>query len=1130
MWIRRPVFTIYYSNDLDVQKNILLTLMQDTLDDPFQSDVILVQSPGMAQWLQWKIAEQQGISSNIKFPMPASFIWQQYVDNLPNTEEQSQFNKASMTWRLMRLIPEHLEQVEFQSLRHYLSSSHQAEQQKLYQLAYQIADLFDQYLVYRPEWIACWERGDEATMMAQLERKLKDTRLPIGNAFSQDVKWQAILWRALVADILAESGQTVPLHRAYLQTQFLQFLQTQHPVNLPPRLFIFGISALPKGYLEIFYAMSRYCEVHLFFTNGCREYWGDLIDPRFMQRLSQMQRTGYHTALPIPVFHHTDNARFESSYDHEHLFEGHPLLSSWGKLGRDFLYLLTELEQLEGVRSIDAYTELTSQHLLSQVQARILHLEGKQGLNLAENDRSLTFHSCHSPMREVEVLHDYLLHLFQQDSTLTPKDIVVMVADIDKYTPYIQAVFGQYNQVAQRQIPFSISDNRLSENDVLIASFIHLLALKESQFSAEDILALLDIPAIRNRFQIELMELEQIRHWVAHAGIRFGVEKEQGKQEKNTNSWQAGLERMLLGYAMREENGIWQGNLGFDPCYGLQGQLAGRLAEFIARLSAWYQFLQTPQPIEKWQQHLLTLLTDFFAEDETNITTLLYIQETIVQMVTDIQQTHFDQPLSSEVVSDVLSALLEDEPNSMKFLAGKVNFCTLLPMRSIPFKVVCLLGMNEGDYPRQQTPNSFDLMQYDRRKADRFRRDDDCYLFLEALLSAQEAFYVSFVGRSIVDNQSKPPSVLVSQLIDYLVDKLPSAETQDWQARLIEQHPMTAFSPDNFRGENGSFANQWLPLANIQKQERADFVQPIAQTVLAEDREIALADLIAFIQHPVAFFFKRHLGVSFAKQEERIEDSENFTLDGLMRYQINEQLLYCDEEKSAEVLAQLKVKGMLPRGEFAQIFALQQQEDIAALKTTVADYLKQEAHVVEVDLTIPSGYGDIRLIGQLDQLYAQRRVMWRVGQIQEKHLIENWVYYLIQCAMLALHEPPIYYGKNGQATFQALCASGALSVKEIALAQLQIYVESYLQGYQQMQMVPMKNIQRYLEAYGHTETPDFEMIRTLLHHLAEGDYASDGDIYWQRVLAQQVLDEERLNAIGERTTSWFKLMFEQLEK
>ncbi|MDP9499568.1 exodeoxyribonuclease V subunit gamma [Bisgaard Taxon 45] len=1124
------MFTIYYSNDLDVQKNILLTLMQNTLDDPFQSEVVLVQSPGMAQWLQWKIAEQQGISSNINFPMPASFIWQQYVENLPNTEEQSQFNKSAMIWRLMRLIPIHLEQAEFQSLRHYLSSSHQTEQHKLYQLAYQIADLFDQYLVYRPEWIACWERCDESSMIAELEDKVKQANRSIGTLFSQHIQWQAILWRALVADILAETGQPVPLHRAYLQTQFLQFLQTQRPVNLPPRLFIFGISALPKGYLEMLYAMSQYCEVHLFFTNGCREYWGDLMDPRFMQRLSQMKRSTYHQASSRPVLSHSDHAQFASSYDNEWLFEGHPLLSSWGKLGRDFLYLLTELEQRPGVRSIDAYTELATPTLLSQVQARILYLDGQQGLNFIENDRSLTFHACHSPMREVEVLHDYLLHLFQQDSALTPKDIVVMVADIDQYTPYIQAVFGQQNKSAQTQIPFSISDNRLSANDVLIASFIHLLQLKESQLSAEEVLALLDIPAIRNAFQIELMELEHIRHWVARAGVRFGLEKEQGEQEENTNSWQAGLERMLLGYAMREENGIWQGSLGFDSCYGLQGQLAGRLADFITTLSAWYRFLQTPQPVETWQQHLLTLLTDFFAPDETNIATLMHIQEMITQMVTEIQQTHFDQPLSSEVVSDVLSALLEDDPNTMKFLVGKVNFCTLLPMRSIPFKVVCLLGMNEGDYPRQQTPNSFDLMQYDRRKGDRFRRDDDCYLFLEALLSAQEVFYVSFVGRSIVDNQSKPPSVLVSQLIDYLVDKLPPSDTQDGQARLIEQHPMTAFSPENFRGEKGSFAKQWLPLATIQKQQGGDFVQSIAQEVLAEDREIVLTNLIAFLQHPVAFFFRQHLGVYFAKQEEQIEDSENFVLDGLMRYQINEQLLYCDEKNTSDLFAQLKVKGMLPRGEFAQITAIQQEEEIAALKANVADYIAQEAEVVDVALTLPSRYGDVRLIGQLDQLYAQQRVVWRVGQLQEKYIIESWFYYLIQCAVMAHHAPPIYYAKNGHITFKPLQASHSLNVKETALAQLQIYVESYLQGYQQLQLVPTKNIQRYLAACEKADETDVGMRLTLLQQLAVGDYGAEGDIYWQRVLAQQTVDEHMLKAIDERTIAWFKLMFEHLEK
>ncbi|MDO5055656.1 MAG: exodeoxyribonuclease V subunit gamma, partial [Pasteurella oralis] len=117
------MFNIYYSNDLDVQKNILLSLMEERLEDPFQSEIILVQSPGIAQWLQWKIAEQKGIASNIKFPMPASFIWQQYADNLPHVEGQTPFNKTAMTWRLMRLIPTYLVQSEFESLRHYLSSS-----------------------------------------------------------------------------------------------------------------------------------------------------------------------------------------------------------------------------------------------------------------------------------------------------------------------------------------------------------------------------------------------------------------------------------------------------------------------------------------------------------------------------------------------------------------------------------------------------------------------------------------------------------------------------------------------------------------------------------------------------------------------------------------------------------------------------------------------------------------------------------------------------------------------------------------------------------------------------------------------------------------------------------------------
>lgn len=1127
------MFTIYYSNDLDVQKNILLSLMENKLDDPFQSEVVLVQSPGMAQWLQWKIAEKKGIASNIEFPMPASFIWQQYAENLPNVESQTHFNKVSMTWRLMRLIPTYLQQPEFHALRYYLASSVQSEQQKLYQLAHKIADLFDQYLVYRPEWISSWEADRDAEVSALFRSPSLFANEAFFQQLTQDIRWQGVLWRALVADIQSHTHLEMPIHRANLQEQFLMHLRQGNGVKLPSRLFVFGISALPKGYLETLYAMSLHCDVHFFFTNGCREYWGDLIDTRFIRKLSSLQRTSYFSHRVTPVLTKQVLESAEQNNEHDEFLIGHPLLSNWGKLGRDFLYLLTELEQRDNVQSIDVYTTLSEPHLLSQVQSRILHLDGQRALNFIENDRTLTFHSCHSLMREVEVLHDYLLHLFQQDSDLTPKEIVVMVVDIDKYTPYIQAVFGQQSQNVQTAIPFSISDTTLSEQDVLIASFLRLLTLNENQFSAEEVLALLDIPAIRAKFEIELVDLAQIRHWVTHSGIRFGLDKqESGQTQPNYNAWQAGLERMLLGYAMREEHGIWQESLAFDSSYGLQGELTGRLAEFLATLSQWHQDLQLPQTIEQWHVRLTACLTDFFFLDENNASLLLYLQEVIEEVIESIKKTNFEQVLTSEVLAEVLRSALAEHPNTMRFLAGKVNFCTLLPMRSIPFKVVCLLGMNDGEYPRQQIPNSFDLMQYDRRKGDRFRRDDDCYLFLEALLSAQEYFYVSFVGRSIIDNQIKEPSVLVSQLLDYLVDKLlPKDNGIDWRERLVKQHPMTAFSSDNFQGAYRSFAKQWLPLAALQKRQAYDnFVQPIAQPFFDEDREIALSDFIAFVQHPVAFFFKRRLGVSFTEQETSIPESENFTLDNLTQYLINDQLIYCSGEEIETFFAQLKVKGILPRGEFAQIYAQQQKESIQALRNTIADYVSQDEQILSVDLALPTSLGHVRLTGQIGQLYDNRRVSWRVGSIKDKHVIEAWIYYLVQCVLSdsEVCKPPIYYSKEGQKTFKPLESNHELSIREQAFAQLCVYAESYVQSYHDLQLVPTVNIKSYLKTIEEDSAVDFQRVLMMLHKLGQTDDYVTGDIYWQRILAQQEWDETLLNEINERTRAWFKLMITQL--
>ncbi|POY46627.1 exodeoxyribonuclease V subunit gamma [Avibacterium paragallinarum] len=1134
------MFTVYYSNLLEVQKEILLHLMtREPLADHLQSEVILVQSPGMAQWLQWQIADKQGISANLQFPMPSTFIWQLYRDNLLDISQQNQFSKEQMVWRLMRLIPQHLSQQAFSPLRHYLRAAPQSVQQKQYQLAEKVADLFDQYLVYRPDWINAWEQGDNNKIIQQILSQHNENQGQLVEQIEQHIEWQGILWRALIAEIQQENQNETRWHRASLHQRFLQLLAQKAVVKLPKRIFVFGISALPKVYLEILKGISEFCEVHLFFTNPCREYWGDIVDRQYWQKLQLRSRIDHQSKQSSPLFSsqqltQLNNAQYEYTAEQELLQVGNPLLASWGKQGRDFLYLLTELQGNE----INAYVERREDSLLHQIQQRILTLTptGTEKLALIPQDASFSLHACYSAMREVEVLQDYLLHLFNQDSSLTPKDVVVMVADIDKYTPYIRAVFGQ----GEPHIPYSISDNKIVENNVIVSAFLKLLALKESLFTAQDVLDFLDIPSIRSRFNIELEDLPYIHHWVKNSGIRFGLEKYVGTQQDNYNAWKAGLERMLLGYAMREENGIWQDSLGFDNSYGLKGQLAGYLAELIEQLYQWHQTLCMDHPIEKWQQALSQLVETFFHFDETSQETQWYLTDCIERFIEPLMNVKFTQPLCAEVVVEALADYLQENPNNLRFLAGKVNFCTLLPMRSIPFRVVCLLGMNEGEYPRQTTPNSFDLMQYHHQKGDRFKRDDDRYLFLEALVSAQDYFYLSYVGHSIIDDAPKEPSVLVNQLIDYIAENLVSDEepsqpdsNEYWRNKLITHHPMTAFSEKNFEKNHRTFSHKWLPLVNKTIQDELGFIQPLNN--LTQIKDVELTQLIRFVQHPVKFFLEQVLGVYLKNDELALAETENFSLDHLELFHINQTLLYLADDELADFFAQLKIKGIMPRGNFAQVYEQQISQNILGIKEQVAEYLTKESISVPIDLSFNLSTQTLILNGVLDKLYPlanglMERVTWRVGgKIRDKDLIENWIYYLVQCATQENVAPSHSYAKGEQVRFKIL-------PKSTALTQLQCYLEAYVQAQQSPCLVLTTNLSHYFKALKNEKgTDDEEAIQQkcfaiLYESIYGNDYGfKQEDKYWQRVLSEQELVQLDLNAMSKTMQDWFGLMLESCE-
>ena len=1115
------VFIVYYSNQLEKQKEILSSLFKSLPpEDPFQQDIILVQSPGMAQWLQIELAKETGISANLKFPMPASFIWQLYAQNLPATALENPFDKDSMTWRLMRLIPTFLEKESFSPLRNYLASSPHSEQYKLYQLSSKIADLFDQYLVYRPEWIFAWEKGEDEQITAQIQKQQPNLNNTLFEQIQGNTKWQGELWRALVVDVKSEVGDAT--HRAALHNQFLALLaDKKSPKKLPSRIFIFGIPALPTAYLNILQAMSSEVDIHLFFNNPCQEYWGDISDLRLDYLRSRKRYQFNKQDENQPLFSEDqlsqlENAQFDITYQKENLQVGNPLLAAWGKMGRDFLYTLVRDEEHIPTYPVNAYQEINTKGLLGQLQSQILHLENKP-LNIAKNDRTLTLHSCHSAMREVEVLHDYLLDLFNQDPNLTPKDVVVMVADINQYTPYIQAVFGQKNGDAP-QIPFSLSDNKLSESDVLVSSYLTLLRLKESNFSAEDVLALLDIPAMRERFNISLSDLPLVREWVADSGIRFGLPKNQ--DGINFNSWQAGLERMMLGYAMREEHGIWQDSLGLNSSYGLKGELAGNLFHFSTSLSALHETLQQAHSIEKWQEILTALLSDFFVQNEDTSDTVFYIQEKINELAEHLKALHFTEELQADVIADVITIKLEDAPNSLKFLAGKVNFCTLLPMRSVPFKVVCLLGMNDADYPRTQTPNSFDLMQYHHQKGDRVRRDDDRYLFLEALLAARDYCYISYVGRSITDNQPKEPSVLVSQLVDYI------NQGQSENPLTVIEHPMTAFSPDNFKYNEKftrSFATKWLPIAQFDATaSNSEFAVTMTENP-EKIEEIELDRLVSFVENPVKFFFEKQLGVYFRDEDDRIADSENFTLSGLDNYALNNDLIYLDEQNFADYFRQAEVKGVLPRAEFGKVYAENIRNNVLEFKKKIADL--GEAKHASIDSNISVDWRnenqEIRLFGYMEPLFGDdsQVIQWHFAKYKDRYCIRPWIYYLIQCVT---QENAIPQKLSTQDQVIELSPIG----RKAALAQLETYVKDYLQSQIEIQLVPtIKNINHFI--VDDESAVDFDNISTKLQELGEDSYGAQADPYWSRILAQTSRFEqtENIEKLLKQTKDWFGLLF-----
>ena len=884
---------VLHGNRLEMLHDLVLGCLAKWPLQPLEPEVVLVQSNGAGEWFKASQALATGICAASSIELPARFLWRLYrqilgPDRLPM---QSVLDKSPLMWRVMRLLPSLVDRGGFEPIREFLRDESPERQ---LQLAEHLADLFDQYQIYRADWLDCWEHGIDVTVDAHGRRQ----PLP-----AQEL-WQARLWRALVAELDAEQRAAV---RPVVHREAIARLKTGtgFAEPLPRRVTLFGAATLPGTALDVLAELSRHVQVIIAVPNPCRYHWADIIDGRELLRAAA-RRHGMRGGLDLATVALQDM--------HAH---AHPLLAAWGRQGRDFMRQLDAFDDAESSRRrfalprTDLFDLNPGHSLLQQVQVAIRDLlpldehprvQDSAQAAVPKGDRSIVFNIAHSAQREVEILHDQLLTMLGATPPLRPRDIVVMAPDIDVFAPSIRAVFGQYPRSDPRHIPFDISDLTQRGSNPLVLALEWILGIAAHRMTSSEVRDLFDVPAIAARFGLDEADKPRLAQWIHGAGVRWGLDARQraslglgacGEQ----NTWLAGIRRMLLGYATGPAEGFSDIE-PYDEIGGLDASLVGVLASLLDALERWWSLATVPAEPSVWAQRARDLLQDWMdPTDERERLTLSAMQDALSAWLEACESAGFASEIPLAVFREAWLAGLQEPGESGRFLAAGVTFCGLLPLRSVPFEVVCLLGMNDGDYPRDAGRNDFDLMALPGlyRPGDRSRRDDDRYLMLEALLSARRTLSISWSGRSPRDNSELPPSVLVGQLRDYLAagwageagaQADPSGELLLQQVTTV--HPLQPFSRRYFEGgELRTWAKEWRA-AYRDDQEGEQMTMPVF-----DDTGIAvgISQLANFLRNPVKAFFRARLDVSFEVDDEAVEDEEMFKLDGLQRHSLLQELL-----------------------------------------------------------------------------------------------------------------------------------------------------------------------------------------------------------------------------------------------
>ncbi len=941
---------------------------------PLSVETLVVQSRGMERWLSRELASRLGVFAHASFPFPRIFLEGALNAVLGPLEGAARYERESLTWSIASLLAELRGEKGFAVVAGYLEDDRNGLRRV--QLAQRVAHLFDQYAVYRPEMVLEWEAGKGAD-------------------------WQAVLWRALVARL-------GPSHFAARARDFEKAFSPLFVArgSLPARVCLVGGSSLPPLFLRLFGRLSEAMEVHLFALSPSAEYFA------------------------------------EGKSDGVHLAGGdvHPLLASLGSVGAALQQSLeTEVNYVEGAAAFVDPGEDTVLHALQRdlLHNRVRGVGSAPHLPRPTRDDSVSVVSCHGPLREVEVLRDRLLGLFHADPSLSPEDIVVMAPRIEEYAPFIDAVFHG-DPTEPHHIPYRVADRDERRINVAASAFLAVLAVLRGRLKASEVLDLLQAEPVRKRYGIEALDLPRIQRWVYDAGIRWGEDGEHrasyGLPPDERNTWRFGLRRLLLGYALSDDGATaFEGTVPHDDVTSDGALLLGKLSELCENLFAFRRRVSGAHSLGEWRTLLGELAGALLAEGEEWQLRPLY--EAFYALELQGATAGFEEAVSLEVVAHLLSAHFESQVRAAEFLSGGVTFCAMLPLRSIPFRVVCLLGMNDGEFPRVEKHVGFDKMAERPRVGDRSTRADDRYLFLETLLSARDRLLVSYVGRGIQDNEARPPAVVVSEL-SQAVESLFAEAAPGGRVLLAPlEEPLQPWSPRHFDGREPRLASF--------DPEHARGAQALSGELFAESpfaigvlhraslpSQLDLEDLVRFFQNPARGLL-RSLGLRIEDEAELVADREPVESEALLRYQVGARLLGAgmdevlegDAASSGALEAAELGRGLLPIGSPGRVGLRSIIATARLLRAARQPFVQAGKAPVYVLSLRTSEEPVVELEGALDRVYGRTQVECSFAKLGARHELAVWVRHLAARAAELPVEDAVLVGRS---------AKGPVSVRRFA--------------------------------------------------------------------------------------------------